>query len=125
MPMLTRYPSVTAYITKDNSEIRELMHPERHGNARPSLAEARVPVGAATRLHRHLRSEELYHVTRGRGRMTLGAERFDIEAGDTLCIPPGTAHRVENTGNGPLVILCCCSPAYAHGDTELLTDEGT
>jgi mannose-6-phosphate isomerase-like protein (cupin superfamily) len=43
-----------------------------------------------------------------------------VVAGDTVLIPPGTPHRIENTGTGELKILCACAPAYAHGDTELL-----
>jgi mannose-6-phosphate isomerase-like protein (cupin superfamily) len=122
MPERTRLETVVPYQTKDGSSIRELMHPQQHGNAAQSLAEARVAVGARTRLHRHRRTEELYHVTRGRGRMTLGGERFDLQAGDTVCIPPGTAHCIENTGTEELRLLCCCSPAYSHDDTELLEE---
>jgi mannose-6-phosphate isomerase-like protein (cupin superfamily) len=43
-----------------------------------------------------------------------------VHPGDTICIPPGTPHCVENTGAEALVILCACSPPYAHEDTELL-----
>jgi hypothetical protein len=32
-------------VTKDGSGIRELMHPDRHGNRNQSLAEALVPPG--------------------------------------------------------------------------------
>lgn len=70
--MRQRYGEVTSYITKDEPEIRELMHPEVHGNRAQSLAEATVPPGTRTHLHRHAKTEELYHVTSGRGRMTLG-----------------------------------------------------
>jgi mannose-6-phosphate isomerase-like protein (cupin superfamily) len=112
--------SVPPYITKDGSAIRELMHPAVHGNNGASLAEATLPAGAQTLLHRHRVSEELYHVSRGQGRMRLGDERFDIAVGDTVCIAPGTPHCIENTGTDPLVILCVCSPAYAHEDTELI-----
>jgi len=118
--MLTRYPEQTPFRTKDGSEIRELLHPSVHGNANQSLAEARVEPGATTALHRHLLSEEIYHVTAGEGLMTLGDQSFVVEPGDSICIAPGTAHRIRNTGSGVLVILCCCSPAYSHEDTELL-----
>jgi mannose-6-phosphate isomerase-like protein (cupin superfamily) len=120
MMIKTAYGSITPYITKDGSEIRELMHPAVHGNLRQSLAEALVPAGCATLLHLHHTSEELYHVTEGSGVMSLGSESFGIQAGDTVCIPPGVAHMVSNSGTSPLRILCCCSPAYAHGDTELV-----
>ena len=68
----TRYRDIAPYHTKDGSEIRELMQPAVHGNASQSLAEAIVPPGAVTLLHRHLKSEELYHVTAaGRCRCNL------------------------------------------------------
>ena len=119
----TARADIAAYRTKDGSEIRELMHPDVHGNRQQSLAEATVPPGGRTLLHRHRLSEELYHVTAGRGVMTLGVRRFPIAAGDTVHIAPGTAHALENGGDQPLVVLCACSPAYRHDDTELLETE--
>lgn len=118
--MKTAHRDIPAYTTLDGSEIRELMHPSLHGGRAQSLAEATVPPGTKTLLHRHVRTEELYHVTAGSGRMTLGESKFDIAPGDTVLIPPGTPHRVEANSDEPLVLLCCCSPAYAHEDTELL-----
>ena len=118
--MKTEYKEVQPFTTKDGSLVRELMHPRVHGNSQQSLAEAVVPVGAETLMHRHLVSEEMYHVTEGAGVMTLGVEQFEVRKGDTVCILPGMIHRVRNTGTIPLRILCCCSPAYAHEDTELV-----
>jgi mannose-6-phosphate isomerase-like protein (cupin superfamily) len=122
--MKTSYADITSYQTLDGSEIRELMHPGKHGNAKQSLAEATVQPGQETMLHQHLRTEELYHITSGRGLMTLGEERFQVAAGDTIWIPPGTPHCIGNIGTDPLRILCCCSPAYSHDDTVLLTGQG-
>lgn len=112
--------NVEAYLTKDGSEIRELMHPAVHGNRNQSLAEATIPPGTRTVLHQHAVTEELYHVTQGQGLMTLGEESFAVVVGDTVLIAPGTPHCIEATGSEPLKILCCCSPAYSHDDTELL-----
>ncbi len=117
---LQAYTGVAPYITKDGSEIRELMHPAVHGNRKQSLAEATIQPGCKTELHRHATTEELYHITAGTGLMTLGQERFPVRPGDTVCIPPGTPHCIEATGEAPLKLLCCCSPAYDHADTELL-----
>lgn len=116
----SQYKNIDAFVTKDGSLIRELMHPAVNNNVKQSLAEAVVSAGKRTQLHRHRETEELYHVTAGQGRMTLGEETFMLDLGDTVCIPPGTPHCVENTGTEDLVILCCCSPAYSHDDTELL-----
>lgn len=116
----THYSDIAAFVTKDGSIIRELMHPNTHAARQQSLAEATVPVGTTTRLHRHGKTEELYHITHGRGEMRLGENRFEVTIGDSICIPPGTPHNIRNTGDTNLRILCTCSPAYAHDDTELL-----
>lgn len=117
------YRNQNPYVTRDGCTIRELMHPAVHpglGVKSQSLAEAVVEVGQRTRLHRHRRSEELYYIVQGEGLMTLGGTEFAVMRGDTVCIPPGTAHCIQNTGGVDLKILCCCAPAYAHEDTELL-----
>ena len=118
--MKSRHADIASYVTKDGSEIRELMHPATQGNGKQSLAEATLHAGQRTSLHRHLVTEEIYHFTHGTGRMTLGAETFAVSAGDTVAIAPGTAHSVENTGADSMTILCACAPAYAHDDTQLL-----
>jgi mannose-6-phosphate isomerase-like protein (cupin superfamily) len=116
----TAYNEIQPYTTKDGAIIRELMHPEVQGNSNQSLAEATITKGTATALHRHKRSEEIYHFTAGKGQMTLGDKIFEAAIGDTVCIPPGTLHRLQNTGRESLKLLCCCAPPYSHDDTELV-----
>lgn len=118
--MKISFSDVPAYVTKDGSEIRELIHPDHHGARNQSLAEARVLPGQRTQLHRHHLTEEIYHISAGRGRMILGNETFEVAPGDSILIPPDTPHSIEAIGSEPLRILCCCSPAYSHEDTELL-----
>ena len=120
MTLATRRADIQAFTTKDGSIIRELMHPRGTAARHQSLAEATVLPGRRTTLHRHARSEEIYHVTSGEGLMTLGDRAFRVAAGDTVCIPPGTPHRIGNAGAAPLVLLCACSPPYSDEDTELL-----
>jgi len=117
------YSTVQSYITKDGSEIRELMHPSVHGNQAQSLAEATVPAGVRTLLHRHDVTEEIYHITAGAGLMSLSDKQFSVQVGDTILILPGTPHCIEAVGNTALVLLCCCSPAYAHADTQLIGED--
>lgn len=120
MSLKSAYNESHPYVTKDGAIIRELMHPEVHGNSKQSLAEATIPQGKATALHHHQRSEEIYHVTAGNGQMTLADKSFEVAVGDTICIPPQTSHRLHNTGKEPLKVLCCCAPPYSHDDTELV-----
>lgn len=63
----SRYDSIEEYTTKDGSEIRELIHPNLHGNKNVSVAEARVQPGSTTAAHYHRKSEEIYVVMAGRG----------------------------------------------------------
>ena len=118
--MKTSYAAIAPFVTKDGSLIRELMHPAQHGSGAMSFAEAVVDSGGTTALHLHRNSEEIYHVTHGAGRMRLGKDEFDIRAGDTITIAPGTKHNVTNTGGEALKILCVCHPAYSDEDTNLL-----
>jgi len=118
--MKTHYNQIKPFTTRDGSLIRELMHPDCHGNQNQSLAEAVVNIASETILHRHHESEELYYITLGKGLMTLGDHNFEVGVGDTICISPGTEHKIRNIGDGELKILCCCAPAYSHDDTELL-----
>lgn len=110
---------VPAFITKDGSEIRELLAHRNSCIRHQSLAEARLPVGASTQEHYHPRAEEVYFITAGAGRIRLAAEMRDVQAGDAIAIPPGQRHKLWNTGNGVLKLLCCCAPAYEHDDTVI------
>jgi mannose-6-phosphate isomerase-like protein (cupin superfamily) len=120
MNMKTEYINITSYTTKDGSIIREFCHPDHCGNKNQSLAEAIVPPGFETFLHKHNRSEEIYHITEGAGLMTINEKLFEVKVGDTVCIMPGEVHRIKNVGNIPLKILCCCAPPYSHEDTEII-----
>jgi mannose-6-phosphate isomerase-like protein (cupin superfamily) len=119
----TSLKNIESFITKDGSTIRELLHPNTSGAQNQSLAEATVPPGGKTQLHRHRITEEIYHILAGQGCMNLGEQRFDVAPGDSVIITPGTPHCIQNTGRNTLRFLCCCSPAYSHDDTELLADE--
>lgn len=119
MAIISSRKTITPYVTKDGSQIFELMHPEQQGNRQQSLAEALVMPGQKTLSHLHKVSEELYHITQGQGLMTLDNETFSITQGDTVCIPPGCSHCIENNGEVDLHILCMCSPPYSHDDTEI------
>jgi mannose-6-phosphate isomerase-like protein (cupin superfamily) len=107
------------FITKDGSSIRELAGPAWTPARHQSLAEATVPPGGETAEHYHPRTEELYHFTAGSGRMRLDDIEDDVHAGDCVVITPGARHKLWNPGPEPLVLLCCCAPAYSDADTVM------
>lgn len=108
----------TPFVTKDTSEIRELMAYRNSPCARTSLAEATLYPGCHTERHRHPKTEEIYYILSGTGRMEVDGETEPLHPGDAVLLPPGAAHQAWNTGDVPLVILCVCAPAYEHDDTE-------
>ncbi len=109
-----------AFITADGSSIRELAGVPSGNATNQSLAEAVVPPGGETIAHLHRRTEEIYLFTSGSGRMRLGSEERPVRAGDCVVIAPGAAHKLWADELEPLILLCCCSPAYSHSDTVLL-----
>jgi mannose-6-phosphate isomerase-like protein (cupin superfamily) len=107
------------FTTLDGSQIRELAGPSWTAARNQSLAEATVPAGGETAEHYHPDTEELYYFVSGAGRMRLGDEEAEIRAGDCVVIPPGTQHKLLNPHGEPLVLLCCCAPAYSDDDTVM------
>lgn len=111
--------SAAPFITKDGSEIRELLAHRNSSIRNQSLAEARVPVGGSTQEHYHSLTEEIYYITRGTGRIRIDGEVREVRIGDAIAIRPGQKHKLWNTGAETLRLLCCCAPAYEHADTTI------
>ena len=111
--------AANAFITKDGSEIRELLSHRNSAIRHQSLAEARLAPGGATQEHYHQFSEEIYYITHGQGRIRIDGESREVFAGDAVAIPPGRRHKLWNTGAETLRLLCCCAPAYEHSDTVI------
>ncbi len=112
---------ITPFVTKDGSEIRELLAYRNSCIRNQSLAEARLPPGGSTLPHYHVETEEIYYILDGTGQMQVGDDVRQVGPGDAIAIPPGASHTLVNTGDSVLKLLCCCAPAYEHSDTILDT----
>ena len=116
---ITNINTVPAFTTKDGSEIRELLAYRNSSIRNQSLAEARIPVGGSTLEHFHPKTEEIYFITAGSGKMRIENEMRVVKVGDAIAIPPGQKHKIWNLGADVLTLLCCCAPAYEHHDTVI------
>jgi mannose-6-phosphate isomerase-like protein (cupin superfamily) len=105
------------FTTVDGSTIRSLLDLSVAPVRNQSLAEATIEAGGSTIRHHHRIAEEIYYLIEGRGTMELDGEVRDVEAGDAILIPPGAWHRIDASSDGPLRLLCACSPPYSHEDT--------
>jgi mannose-6-phosphate isomerase-like protein (cupin superfamily) len=97
----------------DKSIIRELASPKNSGLTRHSVAEIRHPPGTASMEHYHKEAEEVYFVLSGRGGIRVDGETRSIGPGDVVVIVPGQQHKVWQEGEGDLVLLVTCAPAYS------------
>jgi mannose-6-phosphate isomerase-like protein (cupin superfamily) len=111
---------VPTFITKDGSEIRELLAHRNSSIRLQSLAEARLPPGTSTTPHYHRVTEEIYYLLSGQAQMRIGEETRQVGPGDAIAIPPGNIHQITNLGSETLLFLCTCVPAYEHEDTFLV-----
>jgi len=106
-------------ITKDTSQIREILAPRNSALKNQSLAEATVAPGKSTEEHYHPKTEEIYYILQGSGKIRIGDRVEKVGPGDGVAILPGQRHKIWNTGNTDLVFLCCCAPVYSHEDTVI------
>jgi mannose-6-phosphate isomerase-like protein (cupin superfamily) len=74
-----------------------------------SVIEIFEPAGK-TPLHKHDQAHEMFYVLEGSGRAHCGGRTYDMEKGDTLVLPPGMDHVVENAGSGKLYCLTVMVP---------------
>ncbi len=112
--VLTRYPELEAFTTKDGSTIRELMHTERQ-----SLAEAIVAPAQATERHYHARTEELYSFLAGSGTLEVDGIELEVAAGDTSSSHPAPGTR------SPVVPRALAFSAAACRRTPIATRSST
>lgn len=108
-------------IAGDNTRLRELLHPDREYSfsGRYSLAHAVLAPGQVSKKHR-LKTDEVYFILSGSGRMHVDDEVARVEKGDAVDIPPGAIQWIENTGESELSFLCIVDPAWKAHDEQIL-----
>lgn len=93
-------------------QIRELYHSENQSIAYVTIKDKALS-------HKHLKMEEVYYIQRGNGLLYLGEEKLKVIPGDTITIPKGVYHHLENLTFKPLELLVITHPRYDHLDVIL------
>ena len=86
------YKKTEAYEVIDNLKLDKLI-----------LSQIVLHSGQETRGHAHDGVEEVYFFQFGQGRIKIGIEIVDVQAGSIVLVPDGHLHRVYNTGATDLV----------------------
>ena len=108
------------FVAGDLTRLREILHPDKFDlQLRYSLAHAVVGPGEKSLPHR-LRTSEVYYILCGGGIMHIGDEQANVQAGDTVYIPPHALQWIENSADQPLAFLCIVDPAWRAEDEEVL-----
>jgi mannose-6-phosphate isomerase len=75
-------------------------------------------------LQRHQHRSEHWYVIHGSAVVTLEAEEMRLGEGESINIPPRTAHRVFNPGDGNLIFIEVQGGSYfGEDDIERLEDD--
>ncbi|CAN5920611.1 hypothetical protein BH11PSE3_BH11PSE3_43140 [soil metagenome] len=81
------------------------------GDKAPFLSVVEIfEAGGKTPLHKHDQAHEMFYVLSGRGRARYDGKDHEIAKGDTLVLPPGMEHVIENTGSDRLYCLTVMVP---------------
>lgn len=83
-----------------------------------------VRPGLRLSLQRHGKRAEHWHIVRGAALVTRGGETLRLSAGESIDIPLGALHRVENVGRDDLVVIEVQAGEYVgEDDIERFDDD--
>ena len=83
------------YLLKDNTTLKNLV-----------VSSTTLHPGKSTRGHNHVGQEEVYMIISGKGKMELDKKTMPIQGGEMVLIEDGVFHRVHNTGDDDLYMVC-------------------
>ena len=93
---------------------------------------ARLPDGSAVGLHTHARTEELYFIVKGRARLVVGGEEYEVSPGDLMIMSHFGQHSIEPLPGEELemIVVEALPPAIARAlpfyePTDVSGEEGT
>ena len=66
--------------------------------------------GGKTPPNRHQLAVEMFFVLKGKGEAVCDGKIVEIQAGDSILVPPKGIHEIRNTGTGRLYALCFMVP---------------
>lgn len=81
---------------------------------------ALLRTGKAFQAHYHQDMDEVFIILSGQSRLTVGQESVELKRGDTVVIPAGAVHRMDNIGSEDVEYLVVGISAGKGGKTITL-----
>lgn len=69
------------------------------------FVEDTMPPSSTSGIHVHLEADEFFYVLEGTGQISLGADEYEISAGDMTFVPVGTDHKIMSSDGVPLHVI--------------------
>lgn len=106
---IVKAKSLKEYFTPEYCFIRENLSIEK-----VSIARARVKPGVTTLPHHLIGTDEIYIITKGKGKVYVGnLDPAEVAIGDIVMIPAGISQKITNVGKGDLIFYCICAPRFS------------
>lgn len=80
-----------------------------------SVIHERMQPGRAEIPHHHERAHQYFHVVEGTLTMLVGEQRYALQPGHGISIPPGARHQARNESDAATEFLVVSAPP-SHGD---------
>ncbi len=80
-----------------------------------SVIQERMPPGTAEQIRYHNRAQQVFYILSGTATFEVEGEMKMVNAGQSIHIPKGFKHRIQNNGAADLHFLVISEPK-AHGD---------
>lgn len=97
--------------TEDRRRFQILLDPEQSGSESVAMGHLYLPVGAGQEsAETHANSEEIYYCAKGRGKLLLDNQEYELEPGTAAYVGRNVLHQVFNTGDEELLMLWFESP---------------
>lgn len=110
------YCKVLPITAQDGALLYEFLSPQERSKLGIGLAFGILPPRKKATLHYHQKSEEVYYVVAGEGKLSLGSLTHEVQKGNVIHVPINTVHGLENTADKELEVLCLSCPAYRDED---------
>jgi mannose-6-phosphate isomerase-like protein (cupin superfamily) len=105
------------YLRRDPAEVPPWA--ETCGQIRPLIEEQDAAAAEVhhvqidnAKLHYHARTDEIYYIISGQGKMVLDDDEIEVHQGVVVYVPRGTRHKAV----GDLTVLTVCIPRGVLGD---------
>ncbi len=89
-----------------------LVNDENEGSRYFDFRISRYPIKGRVEPHTHEVAEQIYYFISGTGVVQHGTDQIVVVPGNTMFVPPGLLHGVENTGDEDLVFVVVTSPPH-------------